>query len=144
MEKFQEFANLEGSKACNLRKYTDKGLAKIPNSGELKDFINDGDLLYCDLTTNQYWVKTIIKLNSNYRKLTISLDIKFRVENFFNKLKFLLMKLGIDFWMDYAKEAGDSFHYIFNNAKFKTLKSKHNMEFNVTDLSQAQHIGNSR
>ena len=34
MEKFQEYTNLEGLKAINLTKKTEKGVIKIPSSGE--------------------------------------------------------------------------------------------------------------
>lgn len=143
MEKFHDYSNLEGLKAVNLTKKVEKGIVKIPSSGEIKDYINDGDILYCDLVTQEYWVKTIIKLNSNTYKLTITLDIKFSLETILTKLKFLLLKLGINFWMDNAREQNDICHYIFTTAKFKTLKSPNNMEFNVSDLNKSLHIGKS-
>ena len=57
--------------------------------------------------------------------------------------KFLLLKLGINFWMDYSKNKDDPFHYAFINAKFKTCKSKNNFEFNINDLNKSNQIESS-
>ena len=144
MEKFEEFANLDGLKAGNLTKKSEKGQSiRIPSSGEMKDHVNDGDTIYFDLTTYQYWLKTNIKIISTYTQLTISLDIKFKLESVFKTLKFLLIKLGIQFWSDYPKGLDEFFHYTFTNAKFKTLKSKHNFELNINDLNKTIHIESS-
>jgi hypothetical protein len=145
MEKFEEFANLDGLKAGNLTKKTEKGQSlKIPSSGEMKDYINDGETIYFDLTTYEYWIKTNIKIISTYTKLTISLDIKFKLESLFKTLKFLLIKLGINFWSDYPKGQDEFFHYTFTNAKFKTTKSKHNFELNINDLNKTVHFESSK
>jgi hypothetical protein len=143
MEKFSEFSNLEGLKAINLTKKTEKGIIKIPSSGEIKDHITGGEIIYCDLNTQEYWIKTHIKIYSSYSKMVITLDLKFRIETIFKKLKFLLLKLGINFWMDYSKNKDDPFHYAFINAKFKTCKSKNNFEFNINDLNKSNQIESS-
>jgi hypothetical protein len=144
MEKFQEYTNLEGLKAVNLTKKTEKGVVKIPSSGELKDHLNGGDVIFCDLITQEYWVKTNIKIFSSYSKMIINLDLKFRLETLFKKLKFLLIKLGTNFWIDYSKGKDDSLHYTFVNAKFKTTKSKNNFEFNINDLNKSIQIESSK
>jgi hypothetical protein len=140
MEKFPEYTNLEGLKATNLTKKGEKGILKIPSSGDIREHLNDGDIIYCDLTTRECWVKTTIRMNSLYSRLTINLDLKFKLTTFFKKLKFLLIKLGLNFWVDYAKGQEDNFHYIFTQAKFKTLKSKNNIEFNVNDLNRQDNF----
>ena len=144
MEKFQEYTSLEGLKATNLYKKTEKGIVKIPNSGDIKDYLVDGDVIYCDLITQEYWVKTNIKILSNNTRMNIALDLKFRLETIFKKLKFLLIKLGINFWIDYSKNKEDSFHYTFNTAKFKTIRSKNNFELNINDLDKAIPVETSK
>jgi hypothetical protein len=144
MEKFHEYTNLEGLKAINLTKKAEKGVIKIPSSGELKDYLTGGDIIYCDLTTQEYWVKTNIKIFSSYSKMIINLDLKFRLETIFKKLKFLLIKLGTNFWIDYTKGKKDSFHYTFVNAKFKTMKSKNNFELNINDINKSIQIESSK
>lgn len=144
MEKFQEFENLEGLKAVNLTKKTDKGIIKLPITGEINGFISDGDIIYCDLNTQEYWVKTTIKMNSPNSNLLINLDIKFRLDTMIKKLRFLLMKLGINFWIDYVSNLDDKNHYIFTSLNFKTLKSKNNIEYNVTDLKKGLSVEKSK
>ena len=144
MEKFQEFENLEGLKAVNLTKKTDKGITKIPINGEINDFISDGDIIYCDLNTEEYWVKTTIKMNSGNNNLLINLDIKFRLDTVIKKLRFLLMKLGINFWIDTASQLEDFNHYILTSLNFKTLKSKNNIEYSVSDLQKGLLIEKSK
>lgn len=143
MEKFQEFENLEGLKAVNLSKKTEKGIFKIPITGEINEFINDGDIIYCDLNTEEYWVKTTIKMNSVNSILLINLDIKFRLDTIIKKLRFLLMKLGLNFWIDTASQLEDYNHYIFTNLNFKTLKSKNNIDYSVLDLKKGLSIEKS-
>lgn len=144
MEKFHQFANLEGLKAINLTKRTEKGTVKIPNSGEIKDFIVCDDVIYCDLSTQEYWVKTVIKLHSNSSRLIITMDIKHRLDTYFKKLKFLLTKLAINFWADYAKGQADNCHYIFTSMNFKTLKSKNNFVYNLSDIVKTDYLDESK
>jgi len=144
MENFQEFENLEGLKAVNLSKKTEKGIVKLPISGEIDNFINDGDIVYCDLNTDEYWVKTTIKMNSGSSLLLINLDIKFRLDTIIKKLRFLLMKLGINFWIDTASQVKDYNHYIFTSLNFKTLKSKNNIDYSVSDLKKGLSIEKSK
>jgi len=143
MEKYQEFENLEGLKAGNLSKKTEKGIIKIPISGDINEYINDGDIIYCDLNTEEYWVKTIIKLKSVNSILLINLDIKFRLDTMIKKLRFLLMKLGLNFWIDTASQLEDCNHYIFTSLNFKTLKSKNNIDYSVSDMIKGMSIEKS-
>ncbi len=142
-EKFQEFETLEGLKAVNLSKKTERGTIKIPITGDINEFINDGDIIYCDLNTEEYWVKTTIKMISLHSILLINLDIKFRLDTMIKKLRFLLMKLGLNFWIDTASQLEDYNHYIFTSLNFKTLKSKNNIDYSVSDLKKGMFIEKS-
>ena len=144
MEKYSQFENLEGLKAINLTKKTEKGLLKLPITGEISEFISNGDAIYCDLITEEYWVKSTIKINSINTNLIINLDIKFRLESMIKKLRFLLMKLGINYWIDTVSELDDHYHYIFTSLNFKTLKAKNNIEYNLSDLKKGVSIEKSK
>jgi hypothetical protein len=144
MEKYSQFENLEGLKAINLTKKTEKGFLKLPITGEISEFISNGDAIYCDLITEEYWVKSTIKINSINTNLIINLDIKFRLESMIKKLRFLLMKLGINYWIDTVSELDDHYHYIFTSLNFKTLKAKNNIEYNLSDLKKGVSIEKSK
>lgn len=140
MEHFPLYSNLEGLKAINITKKTDKGNFPIPIEigGEVRDYLENGNILYCDLKTDEYWINTSLKMRSNQKKLSISLDIKNRLEMPLKKLKMLLIKTGLNFWIDFCKN--DDFHYIFYGAKCKTLKAKQILEFEIDDLVETTQI----
>ena len=144
MEHFPVYSNLEGLKAINITKKTDKGIVGIPidNGGEVKDYLENGNILYCDLKTDEYWIKTSINMTSNHKKLSISLDIKNRMEMPMKKLKMLLIKTGLNFWIDFCKN--DEFHYIYVDAMCKTIKGKLNLNFEIEDLAKTTQIDESR
>lgn len=133
MENFEEYANLEGLKAINLTRKNEKGVSRIPSTGDMKDHIRDGETLYCDLTTREYWIKTILKLTSTFFKLTVSLDLKFLVDKSLKTLKLHLIKLAINLWIDYTKGLNNKFHYIISNSRFKTIKTKNDIECDLHD-----------
>ena len=141
MEHFPEYSNLEGLKAINITKKTEKGLINIPESGEIKEFLENGSILYCDLKTDEFWIKTSLNMISGLKKLSISLDIKNRMEMPMKKLKMLIIKTGLNFWIDYCKD--DDFHYIIVDAKCRTLRAKQNLEFDIEDLAKNTPIDES-
>jgi hypothetical protein len=60
------------------------------------------------------------------------------------KLRFLLMKLGINYWIDTVSGLEDHNHYIFTSLNFKTLKSKKNIDYNLNDLKKGISIEKSK
>ena len=51
-----------------------------------------------------------------------------------HKLKLLLLKTGMYFWMENC-QYNDEFHYIYDSASCKTTKSKQNLDFEISDLT---------
>lgn len=124
-----------GLKASNIQKKTEKGLQLIPQtSHEIKDILENGNTLFCDILTNEYWVNTSINLSSNSKRLSVSLDLKLNVKMSIHKLKLLLLKTGMYFWMENC-QYNDEFHYIYDSANCKTTKSKQNLDFDISDLT---------
>lgn len=132
---FPEFANLEGLKAVNIQKKTDKGLQLCDsNSSEIKDVFENGSTIFCDINTNEYWVKASLNLSSISKKLSVSLELKLNIKMTMHKLKQLLLKTGMYFWMENC-QFDDEFHYIYVSANCKTSKSKQNLDFEISDLT---------
>ena len=103
----------------------------IDEGAEVKDYLENGNTIYCDLKSDEYWTKTSLILISNAKKLSITLDIKNRLETSIKKIKIMLIKTSINFWFDFCKN--DELHYIFVEAKCKVLGSKQNLEFDIKD-----------
>jgi hypothetical protein len=104
------------------------------SSSEIKDVLENGNTIICDVVTNEYWVNTSINLSSTTKKLSVSLDLKLNTKMTIHKLKLLLLKTGMYFWMENC-QFDDEFHYIYTSANCKTSKSKQNLEFEICDLT---------
>ena len=63
---FPEFTNLEGNyliikglKAVNIQKKTARGLQICDQLGsEIKDVFENGNTIFCEIITNEYWINT--------------------------------------------------------------------------------------
>ena len=103
-DQFAEFANLEGLKAINLTKKGEKQAdILLPTTGTIKDCITNGDIIYCDLITNEYWVKATITISEGINssiKLMLSIDLKTRLNAQFKKFKIVLIKCAINCWLE--------------------------------------------
>ena len=75
-----------------------------------------------------------MNLSSTTKKLSVSLDLKLNTKMTIHKLKLLLLKTGMYFWMENC-QFDDEFHYIYVSANCKTNKSKQNLEFEICDLT---------
>lgn len=119
-----------------MTKKTEKGNKpiSIDNGGEVKDYLENGNIIYCDMKAEEYWIKTSLNLLTNSKKLSISLDIKVKAEMSLLKLKYLLIKMGLNFWVDFCKN--DSFHYLLLNAKCELLNAKQNMILDIGELTK--------
>jgi hypothetical protein len=135
INQFPEFANLEGLKAVNIQKKTDRGLQICDSaSSEIKDVFENGNIIFCDIVTNEYWVKASLNLSSSTKKLSVSLELKLNLKMSMHKLKLLLLKAGMFFWMENC-QFDDEFHYIYVAANCKTSKSKQNLDFDISNLT---------
>jgi len=105
----------------NLTKKTEKGLINIPEIGDVKDYLSVGDTVYCDIYTHNYWIKTKFKITSNQNKLGVTIDIKSQIDDTFEDYKLLLMKTGLNFWINLNEK--NDLHYIYQSSEFKTSKS---------------------
>lgn len=68
------------------------------------------------------------------KKLSVSLDLKLNIEMSMHKLKLLILKTGMTFWMENC-QFDDEFHYIYVSINCKTSKSKQNLDFEISDLT---------
>lgn len=132
-DQFPEYHNLTGLKAINLTKKSDKqNDILLPTTGALKDCVINGDVIYCDLITNEYWVKVTITISEGISpsvKLTLSIDLKTTLNSQFKKFKYILLKCAINCWLEHRKtKESKNYHYVIKNVKFSTT---HQGEFNL-------------
>ena len=94
-------------------KKTDKGnvILSIGEGQLIKDYLENGNVIYCDLKTEEFWIKTSINLITNEKKVSFSIDLKIKADMQLMKLKYLLIKIGTNFWIDLNEN--DIFHFIY-------------------------------
>ena len=139
MEKFQEYENLDGLKAINLSKKVDKNnTILIPARGEIKDYIFDGDVIFFDLFSKEFWIHTKIIMKSSLSNLSVNLDIKFKDDTIIKKFKLILIKLGLNFWIDFTSNSKEKNNYIISKIEYNTSKLKNYFNLNTNEINENQ------
>jgi len=114
---------------------TEKGFINLPEFGGIKEWVSLGCIIYCDLLTNEYWIKAKIKIISKLKTLNVGMELKCKLDYTFDNLKTLLIKTGINFWVNSEKDY--YLHYIYDNSSFKTNKCIINLSCNNFGLDDS-------
>ena len=128
-ESFKEtsdFKNVAGLKIENLYKVQNESRIILPKTGCISDYLKSGDIIYCDIVTDEFWIKTYFKITTyNYRKI-IKLEYKFQKKMKFKQIKLILLKAGIElFWEELKKnKLNNSYNYFVKGIKFNNHKRK--------------------
>lgn len=138
-DSFPEYRNLDGLKAINLSKQNDKSKnIPLPTNAQLQDCIINGDVIYCDLKTNEYWIHTIITITIDGKQhliktLHVSMDFKVRLDCTFKKFKLVIIKSALNSFVDYLHQQHNFelnlLHYIVKKITF-TCESQGELELN--------------
>lgn len=126
-ENYDEYKNLDGLRAVNLSKKDEKlNDVLISMKGTVSEHISSGDFIYCDLITNEYWVKCIINLKTLFplNELSMSLELKLSLESKISDVKLYLIKCGINFWLENMQNIKDSFTYFIYQIIFTSNTNK--------------------
>ena len=132
-ESYPEFKNLSGLKVFNLTKMTTKNeVMNLPKDGPIHDYIKTGDIINCEITSQEYWIRIIFKLHSFILKKIIKLDYKFNKSLSFQNLKAILLKKGCDLFIEQILSANltEHFTYFIENMIFR-LNNKE--QYNYTE-----------
>jgi hypothetical protein len=144
-EKFHEFENLDDLRAINLSKTNEKcQLISIPSEGIIKDYISEGDIIYFDLTSNDLWLNSQIKINWGIQSLVINLKMKLYMEISIKKLMLIFLKLGLNIFIDYSLEARDKSFYLIKDLNLKTLNSKIDMNIDLNEINKEKALDNCK
>ena len=76
LESFPEFKNINGIRVEGIYKINSDNKIYLPQEGKVRDFLNSGDILYCNLITDEYWIKTYFNIQSfNFKKIINKIGI---------------------------------------------------------------------
>ena len=133
LQSFPEFKNINGVRVENIYKISNDSKIPIPQEGKASDFINSGDILYCDLITDEYWIKTYFNLQTlNFKKI-IKLEYKLKKKMRYKRFKLMLMKGGIQLFIENIKrnKKYTMFNYYLKLFEFKVKKHKKVITHNI-------------
>ena len=133
LESFPEFKDINGVRAENIYKISNGNKIPIPQEGKTSDFIKSGDILYCDLITDEYWIKTYFNIQTlNFKKI-IKLEYKLKKKMRYKRFKLMLMKGGIQLFIENIKsnKKYTAFNYYLKLFEFKIKKHKKVITHNI-------------
>lgn len=133
-----EFKNVAGLGVENLYKVQNESRMNLPKNGCINGYLKSGDIIYCDIISDEYWIKTYFKIISyKYRKI-IKLEYKLQKKLKFKQIKNILLKAGIElFWNELKKNTLDNtYNYYVKQIKLYNKKNKKSQTgFEFTDLN---------
>lgn len=122
-----EFKSINKLTIESLYKINNNNYISLPLEGKVSGYINSGDILYCNLFADEFWIKTFFNIKSYNFKKTIKLEYKLKKKMAYKKFKLMLMKGGIQFFLENIKntEYTDYSYYLkffeFNIKKYKMI-----------------------
>ena len=126
LESFPEFKHINGIKVEGIYKISYDNKIYLPEEGKVTDYVNSGDILYCNLITDEYWIKTYFNIQTiNFKKI-IKLEYKLKKKMRYKRFKLMLMKGGIQLFIDNIKliKLYNSFNYFLKLFEFKIKNHK--------------------
>lgn len=134
-EKFDNFSGLEGLKATNISKRTDKG--EVININGVVDNITNNDIIYCDLTSEEFWISTRINfIVDGERMNSISFEFKCRTDITIKKMNTILLKFGINYFIDQRHKEQDRYHYVLSKILFKLSNNQSRFDYdNIEEIN---------
>ena len=133
VQSFPEFKNLNGIKVEGIYKISNDSKINLPVEGKVTDYVNSGDILYCNLITDEFWIKTYFNIQTvNFKKI-IKLEYKLKKKMRYKRFKLMLMKGGIQLFIDNIKSLKfyNSFNYFIKLFEFKIKKHKNIITHNI-------------
>ena len=132
LKSYPEFKNINKISPEGLYKIVNNHYRTLPEEGQIKDFVNSGDILYCNLFTDEFWIKTYFNIKSHDFKVMVKTEYKLKKKMKYKKFKLMLMKGGIQFFIDNIKNTKFiDFNYYLKFFEFKIKKHKMIVTHNI-------------
>lgn len=132
-----DFKTISNLKIRNFTMVFGDARIRLPLTGPINKYIKSGDLIYCDIISQEIWMTTYIKFEvlkyKNFRK-TLRVEYKVQKKYNFHQIQIILLKAGLSLFYDLIKneELLDSSlnYYLKNFTIYK--KKKKNLSNNVS------------
>ena len=141
LKSISDFKNISGLRIENLYKVQHENRINLPKEGNIGDYINSGDIIYCDIITDEFWIKTYFKIQAYHYKKIVKLEYKFHKKMKFKQIKLILLKAGIELLLDELKtnKLNNSYNYFVKGIKYhnkKNRKSQTGVEYEFVGLNK--------
>ena len=141
LKSISDFKNISGLRIENLYKVQHENRINLPKEGNIGDYINSGDIIYCDIIADEFWIKTYFKIQAYHYKKIVKLEYKFHKKMKFKQIKLILLKAGIELLLDELKtnKLNNSFNYFVKGIKYhnkKSTKSQTGIEYEFVGLNK--------
>lgn len=142
-----DFKNVSGIRAENLYKILNEKKFFLPKTGCINEYLKSGDIIYCDIISDEFWVKAYFKIQSYKYKKFVKSEYKIQKKMKFKQLKLILLKAGIEIFLDELKVNNtdsllNKFNYFVKNIKFHNKKNKKSNGINEKKKSKIKYIDN--
>ena len=127
-----EFKSINKLNIDGLYKIYNNNNISLPLEGKVSEYVNSGDILYCNLFADEFWIKTFFNIRSYNFKKMIKLEYKLKKKMTYKKFKLMLMKGGIQFFLENIKNTEyTDYSYYLKFFEFKIKKYKMIITHNV-------------
>ena len=128
-----EYKKLSGLRVEEIYKSSNGNKIHLSQEGKITDFVKSGDILDCELATDEYWIKTYYNIQAfNFKKI-IKLEYKLNKKMKYKKFRLMLMKGGIQLFIDNLMKShvGYIYNYYVKMFEFKIKKHKSIITHNI-------------
>ena len=73
-----DFKNISGLRVENLFKVYNEKRTYLPKTGCISEYLKSGDIIYCDIISDEYWIKIYFNIIAYQYKKVVKLEYKLK------------------------------------------------------------------
>ena len=122
----QEFKTISKLTIKNYSKLIDEDKVKLPLKGPIDKILESGDIIYCDILSEEIWMKSYFKLEMKSFRKVFQIEYKIQKRYNFKQIQLILLKGGINIFYDELKnnEVDNTLNYYLGNILFNKKRKK--------------------
>lgn len=121
-----EFKTISNLRIKNYTKIEGEQRIKLPERGNIEEYLKSGDIIYCDILSEEEWIKTYFKFETKDFKKAHKLEYKILKKLSFKMIKIILLKAGLSLFYEELKNNNldNTFNYYLKDITFYRKKKK--------------------
>lgn len=122
----QEFKTISKLTIKNYSKLIAEDKVKLPLKGPIDKILESGDIIYCDILSEEIWMKSYFKLEMKSFRKVFQIEYKIQKRYNFKQIQLILLKGGINLFYDELKknEIDNTLNYYLGNILFNKKRKK--------------------